>query len=295
MARPRSTEPILHGSEKGYNTERVTGTICNRCRAAHRVWSSQYTKTAKAKGIRYRSNQVIDHLDVGPWGSRAKASNYSSISSSNRASMPRSVTLDMTDYESDTSANETPKPSLADRLSSAIGSLRSQPSGDYVDEEAPEYLSAVEPDPEPAQDTGEEWSEVADEDIVINKAGMKLIEDNLGFYLSTVGMTLEIIDPYCGPILAQNMPNMVERWSKVIARYPKAAKFFLSQDSGTFLTWAAALQATWPVLYAVYEHHLARTVQVDKQRRIFRVGQQAPQEKPDATMPPMPSYEYTVS
>jgi hypothetical protein len=85
-------------------------------------------------------------------------------------------------------------------------------------------------------------------------------------------MTVEMIDPYCGPIIGRNMSTVVERWAKVIAHYPKAAHLFLDQKGGALMLWIGALQSTWPILYALYEHHLAQTVKVDKDSgRIMRL------------------------
>jgi hypothetical protein len=193
-------------------------------------------------------------------------------------------------------AEPRPDPTLADRFGQALKGAFVKPDNDYVPvEDGPDYINPIDPDPEPQSG---DWSEVGEEDYVINAAGMALIEDNLGTYMSVLGITLEMIDPYCGPILAENFDNIVGRWTKVIARYPKAAKLFMSKDGGTIMTWIGALQATWPVLIAVYDHHLARNVQTDRQGRVFRVtnpdAKNNGQGHVDSTMPPMPGYDYRV-
>jgi hypothetical protein len=158
-------------------------------------------------------------------------------------------------------------------------------------DEMPDYLRTVDPDPEP-QDP--DSTPVNDNDFIITKDGMVLIEQNMGTYLSVIGMTLEMVDPYCGPILAENFDNIVGRWSKVIARYPAAAKFFMSEGGGMLMDWIGAIQATWPVLYAIYEHHLSRTVRTEK-GRVMRVTNNGQAPDIDPTMPPAaPDYAYTT-
>jgi hypothetical protein len=166
---------------------------------------------------------------------------------------------------------------------------------DYISsDDPPDYLHESEPDPEPSGD----WSEVGDEEFVINKAGMALIEDNLGTYLSVIGITMDMVDPYCGPILAEHLDSIVSRWTKVIARYPSAAKLFMSKDGGTIFTWIGAIQATWPVLLAIYDHHLAKNVKTQRDQYGNKFVIKTPKESPnghvDSTMPPMPNFNYTV-
>jgi hypothetical protein len=150
-------------------------------------------------------------------------------------------------------------------------------------EERPDYLTDIEADPEPVD---AEYTQEPEMEFILNAAGMEKIEQNLGTYLSVVGMTAEMIDPYCGSILADNFDNIVKRWTKVIAHYPKAAELFLDGKGGVIMNWIGGLQATWPVLIAIYHHHLARDIQVKDGRVFRRDGANRPM--PDATMPPMP-------
>ena len=290
-----------HGSEAGYNAHRSKGDMCERCRNAHRVYARQYRPKGKAAGLHYTVYEVIDHL-YSPSQSapgqrpRRAAPGLAHANAPENVAAPGGYTHE---EESETEAEERSHgqdgPSLADRFGRALRGAFVPPDNSYVDsEEPPDYIHETEPDEEPASG---DWSQAGDDEYVINKAGMILIEDNLGTYMSVVGITLEMIDPYCGPILAENFDNIVHRWAKVIARYPRAAKLFLSKDGGTLMTWIGAMQATWPVLYAVYEHHLAKTVKTDNLGRTYRVMTPQSQngQNVDATMPPMPEYDYTVN
>jgi hypothetical protein len=170
------------------------------------------------------------------------------------------------------------------------------PSGgsDYVDsEKPPEYIHEIgDPDPEPSHGDGE-WQPAAD-DFVINAAMMQKIEDNLGTYLSVVGMTAEMIDPYCGGALAANFDNMVTKWSKVISHYPAAAKLFLDEKSGVLFAWIAAMQSTWPVLTAIYHHHFAKDVKQGSDGIWYQRSPNGRAGNIDATMPPMDNYDYSA-
>lgn len=290
---------IKHGTEAGYKAEiQADNGVCNRCRNAHRVYARQYSKANKAKGIKYTNHDVIDHL----YSPSQFDPNKGRSQPGQRVGQPRATERPaephVYDYtgpdlgEPEPSAQTEPGPSLADRLSDGMRRLVMPGSNDYVNEnDIPDYLHESEPDPEPA----EEWEGPEGDEYVINKAGMVLIEENLGTYLSVVGITLEMIDPYCGPILADNFENIVGRWTKVIAKYPRAAKLFMSKEGGTIMSWIGALQATWPVLLAIYDHHLAKNVKVDNLGRAYRVTnpEQSPngQTKQDATTP---SFQFTV-
>lgn len=287
-----ATQLAKHGSEAGYRAEISHGEACPRCRNAHRQFDKQYTKIGKRQGLKYTRYEVIDHL-YRPGKARVTTVPDQRVPETYRP-QPASEPA-RTDGEPMPSAGQAsdmpgPEPTIGERLTAGLRNLASKHDQEYVEtDEYPDYLTPIAPDAEPGD---EEWSEIRDEEFVINAAGMKLIEENLGTYLSIVGMTAEMIDPYCGPILAENFDNIVNRWSKVIAHYPKAAKLFLDTKGGTIFAWIGALQATWPVLYAIYEHHLARTVKTQG-TTVFRRG--ANGQMPDATMPPMTdTYQYSA-
>lgn len=154
------------------------------------------------------------------------------------------------------------------------------PQGDIPAFEPPEFLSnaRVDPDPEP----GETPNEIPD--FIITPGIRNDIAGKLGLFAAIIGMPLEAIDPYCGPIFANNVDNMINSYLPIICRSPGAVKFFQS-TSGGWLDWIRALQATWPVIQALYAHHLARSVGRDTRT------------PPDATRPPMPqdNYDYTAA
>jgi hypothetical protein len=281
-----------HGSYAGYRRELETDNVCERCRIAARVYNSQRSKSAKARGIHYTSDQVIDHLYNPGRKTRSQPgpdpipTRPASSSASPQRDAEPAPNPDSTGY------SLTAEPSMVSRISESLRHMIT-PDGEagYVDsDDAPEYLHQVNPDPEPESGN---WDPKANPEYIINPAGYKLIEDNLSIYLSAIGITVEVIDPYCGPILADNFDMIVKRWSKVIGRYPAAAKLFMSEGGGVLMTWVTAIQATWPVLYAVYEHHLAKTVRTEKStRRVMRVNVNG--DMPDETTATMPGYEYTV-
>lgn len=287
-----------HGSERGYKAELATGQTCKRCQAAHRVYNSQFTKRGKASGLKYSRGQVIDNLASPPRPGVPQSTRKAPQGDAPR--MPpashRGDTADDTPGQGtqgreDGSADRT-HPSLGDRLTDALGKLRMPASDDYVNtDESPDYLHEIEPDPDP-DDT--DYSSVKADEFVINAAGMAKIEENLGTYLSVVGMTVEMIDPYCGPILYENFNNMVSKWAKVIAHYPAAANLFLDGKSGVIFTWIAALQATWPILKAVYDHHLSKTV-VTRNGQAFRAQSNGQAPQFDATTPPMQDFNYSAT
>jgi hypothetical protein len=270
---------IKHGTEQGYREELKQGNPCNRCRNGHREFDRQYSRAYKAKGIKYKTDQVVDHLYT-PGKTRGAAA-QSQARPVNPSPGPPGDDRDATAGPGQPSLGQR----LSDALSAAVGRSGSEPENDYVTtDDPPGYLSSVDPDPEPSD--GENWGQEPETEYVLNTAGLEKIEQNLGTYLSIVGMTAEMIDPYCGPILADNFDNIVKRWTKVIAHYPKAAELFLDGKGGVIMTWIGAIQATWPVLMAIYHHHLARDIQVRNGREFRRDGAQRP--VPDSTMPPMP-------
>jgi len=280
-----------HGTQAGYKAELgATGKACPRCQKAHRVYNKQYTAAGKRKGLRYGAHDVIDNLYNPPGHTNFDRA----IPTQDRAN--KNIVPDSPLDDPDEAPGSL---SLAQRLGALLGSVQ-PPGGDpgtaqgavYVEEtgESHEYIRSVDPDPSPE---GSEWEPALSDEFVINAAGMKKIQDNLGFYVSTIGMSLEIFDPYCGSVAAANAQNVIEHWSKVIALYPGTAKFFMSERSGGLFAWINAIQATWPILYAIYEHHFSKTV-MTKDGIVYHKSANG-QPSPDPTMPPVPdSYEYTA-
>src|SRR5215469_2681954 len=265
-----SAKLAKHGTQAGYKAELTTGRICDRCQKAHTVYNRQWSAGYKKRGIKYNVHEVLDHLYTDL-----------SLNQPGRKRVGQGITPPgPTGSSAEPQEKATDGPSIADRIGSLLGQMRtpeSNPDSTYVSEdEIPDYIDELDPDPEPMG--GEYWEPQQEEEFIVNAAGLKKIQDNLGFYFVTVGMTLEMIDPYCGAIAAQNANNVIEHWSKVIAVYPAAAKFFMGTQSGKLFAWINALQATWPILLAIYRHHFERSIKV-KDGIIYSVRKD--QEYPD--------------
>lgn len=280
--------PIKHGTRAGYDAELVMGNVCERCRRAKAVYQRQYTKAGKASGIKYTSRQVLDHL----YDDRPRQ--RTGVATARTVTEPpvRQATGEAQSHPDETAETETGQdtPSIADRLGDALFTLKAEripdeyiPTTDY-----PDYLHEVD---EPDSDSSE-WHVPKDEEFVITPGDMKLIEENMGTYLSVISMTLSLMDPYCAPN-DNEVHALVKRWSKVVSRYPTAARLFMATGGGILLDWIAAIQATWPILYRIYEHHLAHTIVTDKGRvmRVHSPNGQAPDV--DATLPDQ-EFEYTT-
>jgi hypothetical protein len=175
-------------------------------------------------------------------------------------------------------------------MTGILGKIQSGANPYVESDAAPDYLHSVEPDPDPM---GDDWAEVKPDEFVVTKQHMERIQDNMGTYLSVVSMTLSLADPYCAPN-DDEIDELVKRWSKVIARYPRAAKFFMSEGGGALMDWIGAATATWPILIRLYEHHLSHEIKTDK-GQVYRVHPSANGQPVDATMPPVPdTYDYSV-
>lgn len=284
---------IKHGTERGYRAELVSGNVCERCRNGHRVFDRQYSARGKRTGLKYRTDEPLDHL-YKPGTPRGKQT-QTRIRPEETSSGLLQDSSETRGQQVPDSGEVRPEQPLRERMRSLLADGLTVTAEDtpYVEEDIPEYLQdAARNTPRDEEPEGD-WSEVKPEDYVLTASDYRLIEENMGTYLSVVGMTMEILDPYCGHILGDNLENMVKRWSKVVARYPAASRLFLSKGGGTIMDWIGAIQATWPFLYALYEHHLAGTVKTDK-GRVYRVSPNGSAPPPDATSPVM-DYDYTVS
>jgi hypothetical protein len=99
-------------------------------------------------------------------------------------------------------------------------------------------------------------------------------------------------DPYCGRALSENLDNMIDKAMPLIVRSPAAVKF-LTSTSGGLLDWVGFLQSCWPVLQAIYAHHLARSVVQDPKTGAF-IRKSVNGSVVNATMPPLMDFDYTA-
>lgn len=156
------------------------------------------------------------------------------------------------------------------------------PSPDMPTFDPPDSLTnaQVPGDPEPAESRNDVYN---DPEFLVTPGMRNDIAGKLGLFAAIIGMPFEAIDPYCGGIFAANVDNMIGAYLPIITRSPGAVKFFMSKTGG-WLDWIKALEATWPVVVAIYSHHLAKTVQRDTR------------PAPDPTLPPQPAdnFQYTA-
>lgn len=285
-----SEKLIRHGTWAGYKAELETGQVCDRCRAASRVYNGQYSKANKAKGIKYTTDQVIDHL-YKPGRNPTRPRQESQETRQDPGVPPKP---DQTWRDPSGPPESHTGPTLADKLRDGLRGLTV--SSDPVDnpyvstDDIPDYITPLDADPEPGNG---EWSQVKpDDEYVVTADAIRAVKDNLGTYLATVGMTLGIIDPYCGTAIRDNLDDMVDGWARVISHYPGAVKIFMAKGGGKIMAWIDALMATWPVLLAIYEHHLAKSVTVNSLGQFVRVDKTA--QSPNGHFATQPNFDYTV-
>lgn len=296
-----TTAMIRHGSEAGYRAELESDSVCERCRKGHQMYD-RLSRTARRTGSQRPDRYTPLDSQWTPSRNAPQKKTAQNRRSSEPPAQPRPSVGTVPGEDPQFSPVETStgpeEPSLGDRLAERIRSFTingsteyAEVSPEYVPEESTGYVHTIDD----VDDPGPGWEPAPDSEYIITAQGLKTIEQNLGTYLSVVGITVEMIDPYCGPILAQNFDNIVNRWSKVIAHYPKAAELFLDGKGGIVFTWIGALQATWPVLYAIYQHHLAKTVMVTPDGRIYQKGQMPNPNGSGDFDPLRPDFQYSAT
>lgn len=280
-----------HGTEAGYRAELTTESVCARCRKGHQMYD-RYSRLAR-RGKRAKPDRFAT-LDsewtparTAPKPSRPVQAASSPVTALHSAAQSSPV-------ESSTEPEEgSYTVSLGDRLASRIRDMALGAPGEspeYVPEDNTGYVHEIEDTDSP----GPEWDVADDAEFIVNAAGLKKIESNLGTYLSIVGMTVEMIDPICGPVLAQNFDNIVSHWAKVISHYPKAAELFMDGKGGVIFTWIGALQATWPFLYVIYQHHLAKSIVMAPNGKIYRKNEM-PGSNGQTVDPLQPEFQYSAT
>ncbi len=170
------------------------------------------------------------------------------------------------------------------------------PIPDVAYVEPPKSLldAQVNPDPPPADQPDSQYGYPDDTPFILTP-GMKAdAKGKLALFGTLVATPLDMVDPYCGAALSQNLDNMIDKAMPLIMRSPAAMKF-LTSTSGGIMEWLAFLQACWPVVTAAYAHHLARSVIRGADGNYYR-RQGETTIATDPNMPPVPdSYDYSAA
>lgn len=164
----------------------------------------------------------------------------------------------------------------------------------YVDPPSSLLDAQTQPDPMPADMPDSQYSYPDQPEFVITPGIRADAKGKLTLFGVLIATPLTMVDPYCGDALSDNLDNMIDKAMPIIGRSPAAIKF-LTGTSGGIMEWLALLQACWPVVVAIYAHHLGRTVVRDiNTGRFIKVNKQG--QRIDATMPPVPdTYEYSAA
>src|SRR5215469_4428512 len=161
---------------------------------------------------------------------------------------------------------------------------------------APPAAAAAAP-PDQDRDPGPAWQQddagpaAARRRLSIDDVPRVVIDDIAGF-AGLVGAPLLAIlqqaDPYCGSALAQNYEPIVDAVLPLLCRSEKIVSWFTG-DKSDWLLWGKLALALAPVGRAIFEHHVARSVEVVRDPQTgaaqVRPRQQGP-EMGDHLVPP---------
>lgn len=168
------------------------------------------------------------------------------------------------------------------------------PDVSYVDPPKTLLDAQVTPDPPPADQPDSQYGYPEDVPFVLTPGLKADAKGKLALFGTLVATPLDMVDPYCGAALSQNLDNMIDKAMPLIMRSPAAIKF-LTSTSGGLMEWLAFLQACWPVITAAYAHHLARSVIRGSDGNYYR-RQGETTVATDPNMPPVPdSYDYSAA
>jgi hypothetical protein len=96
--------------------------------------------------------------------------------------------------------------------------------------------------------------------VKITKAVREDIAGKLTLMLTFPLMAWETVDPYCGGAASARLDRMVQTAVPLICQSPDAVKLFTKGT--TYVLWLEFISAVMPVGAAVYQHHIAHTVEL---------------------------------
>jgi hypothetical protein len=96
--------------------------------------------------------------------------------------------------------------------------------------------------------------------VKVTKAMREDIEGKLALILAVPVMAWETADPYCGGAASDRLDKMIKTAVPLICQSPEAINLFTRGT--TWVLWLEFLSAVMPVAGAVYQHHIAHTVEI---------------------------------
>ncbi|HEX8763006.1 MAG TPA: hypothetical protein VF733_04600, partial [Candidatus Saccharimonadales bacterium] len=85
---------------------------------------------------------------------------------------------------------------------------------------------------------------------------MKDIEGKLAFMLGTTASLVNVIDPVCGGAFVNQTPEIAKRLTPIISQSPGIVDWF--GKTSNIMLYINLAMACWPVLAAVWTHHISR-------------------------------------
>lgn len=120
---------------------------------------------------------------------------------------------------------------------------------------ATDLIDEIEPDPRPGTPLSGRWA-APTEKVTPTKAVKQEVSDQLQILLDFFTLAWTQRDPYCGGVMAEQSPVIVDRMVTIIMRRPSWLAWF--NKSGGWADWLALATAVRPVIDAIYAHHITK-------------------------------------
>lgn len=126
------------------------------------------------------------------------------------------------------------------------------PDGEFSIQDA---ANAVPNDPDPF---GATENKATPFDIKITASVKRDIEGKLAFMMGMSANLWQMVDPVCGTAMLTNTPNICKALVPIMCQSQDVVRWF--QKAGSFSMYLNLVMAVFPVLSAVYAHHLSRSI-----------------------------------
>jgi hypothetical protein len=123
-----------------------------------------------------------------------------------------------------------------------------------------EIADSTEPDPDPVDGQDDRYNKPPEDRIfTVSKVIREDIEGKIGFFWGMSASAIQMFDPYCGSVMVQRTEIIAAKMTPIICKSPDLVNWFSSKGGG-YMEWLDLAIAFWPVMEAIYAHHLAKSV-----------------------------------
>lgn len=132
---------------------------------------------------------------------------------------------------------------------------------EFEDDFTAEFRDEIEPDLAPGKAKPEKVQPAKPKPRPVTAAARKRVADELEAYVKMAALTWSLRDEHCAPVLSDQSRAIADSLATILGRNPALLQWV--EHTGMIGDWVKLWMAISPVVSAIREHHITKTVKSD--------------------------------